>query len=76
MGDDGIESTVLVIGRTAVLDAQRLCPVTDLVLHHLDEARFANPRLPTQYHDMAPAPLGLRPAVPQYTYFVFPSYQT
>jgi hypothetical protein len=65
---------VLVRGRTAVLNPQRGC-ANDLVLHHLDEARFANPRLPTQHHNVAPAGLGLRPAVSQYAHLVLASHQ-
>ena len=45
---------MLVIGGTAVLDAQRR-RTDHLVLHHLDEARFANPRLPTQHYHVTPA---------------------
>jgi hypothetical protein len=55
---------VLVRGQTAVLNPQR-GRADDLVLHDLDEARFANPRLPTQHHDVAAAGLDLRPAFSQ-----------
>lgn len=58
VGDDRIEGAMLVISGTAVLDAQRGC-ADDLVLHHLDEAQFANPDLPTQHHSVAPAGLDL-----------------
>ena len=65
---------MLVIGGTAVLDAQG-GRANDLVLHHLDEARFANPRLPTQHHDLAPARLDLRPALPQQAHLVLAAHQ-
>ena len=65
---------MLVRGGTAVLDPQR-GRADDLVLHHLDEARFANPRLPTQHHNMAPARLDLRPAFSQEAHFVLAAHQ-
>src|SRR5215475_14107989 len=74
MGDDGIEGAVLVRGETAVLNPQRAC-TDDLVLRHLDEARFANPRLSAQYHDVALAGLDLCPSVSQYTHFVLSAHQ-
>ena len=74
MRDHWVEGAVLVIGGTAVLDAQR-GRADDLVLHHLDEARFANPCLPTQHYDVAQAGLDLRPAFSQYAHFMLASHQ-
>src|SRR5262245_18999594 len=65
---------MLVIGGTAVLDSQG-SRTNHLVLYHLDEARFANPRLPTQHHNVTPARLHLRPAVPQEAHLVLASHQ-
>jgi hypothetical protein len=74
MGDYRVENAVLVIGGTAVLDAPR-GHADDLVLRHLHQTRFANPRLPAQHHDVALARLDLRPPVPQEPHFGLAAHQ-
>src|SRR5262245_641672 len=74
MGDHRVESTVLMIGGTAVLDAQR-GRADDLVPQHLHGPRFTNPSFATQQHNLASTGLCLRPALAQERHLVLASYQ-
>src|SRR5262245_40572632 len=74
MGAHRLESNVLVIGRKTILSTQIGC-TDDLGLHYLYQARFANPRLVTQQHDVPPAGLHLRPAVSQEPHLVLAAHQ-
>src|SRR5262245_40394611 len=59
--NDGVQSTVLMIRRTAELKANRTV-LSDMVLEFLDEPRLTNARLATEQHDLAFALCGLLPA--------------
>ena len=75
MIDDGVQSTLLVIGRAAPFDAGvRL--VGDVVFQHLDQPGFANAGLAAdQYHLPEPG-FGLLPAPHQQRHFlVAPDYR-
>jgi hypothetical protein len=60
MLNNGIEGTILVIGRAAKFDASGTLD-QDLLFEHLHQARFANARLPTEQHHLPCTLLGLRP---------------
>ena len=64
MLDDGIERTVLVIGRAAKFDAGGAFG-RDLLFERLHQAGFANAGLTTEQHDLSFAAFGLRPALAQ-----------
>ena len=64
MLNDWIECTVLVIGRAVKFDTGGAFG-HDLLFERLHQARFANPRLTTEQHDLAFAAFRLRPSFPQ-----------
>ena len=66
--NDGIQSSVLIIGRTATLPP-RMCFPCYMFFEHLHEARLANPRLTTQDDHVPHAVLDLGPAFLQQRHF-------
>src|SRR5262245_8423565 len=68
--DDGIQRTVLVIGRAAKLHASRPL-VRKLLFEFLHQPGFANARLATEQYHLPSADFRLVPALPQYSQFYF-----
>jgi hypothetical protein len=74
MVDDGVQSTLLVIGRAAPLNpGVRL--VSDVVFQHLDQTGFAKAGLAAEQHHLPQAGFGLVPAPLQERHFFFAPYE-
>jgi hypothetical protein len=74
MVDHRVEGALLVIGGTAKHQARATLAYGTLT-QHLHQARFANARLPTEQHHLAPAVLAVRPALQEQQHFGLAPYQ-
>ena len=70
----GIEGALLVIGGTAKHQACGAL-ADDTLAQHLHQARFANARLATEQHHLAPAVLAVRPALQEQQHFGLAPHQ-
>ena len=74
MVDDGVEGTLLVIGRPTPLDAD-MGHRGDVLFQHLYQAGFANAGLATEQHHLTHPCCGLIPAPLQECHFFVPPDQ-
>ena len=73
--DHRIQGAVLVIGRTLARRQPRLGLGGHVLLQHLHQARFADPRFAAEQHDLPDPVLDLRPALQQQPHFLLPAHQ-
>src|SRR5262249_5291277 len=69
-----IESTLLVRGQSAALDARMRLPCQGL-LERLRQARFANAGLSAEHHDLALSVFCLPPALPEQCHLLIPAHK-
>jgi hypothetical protein len=73
--DPGIQSGMLVIGRTLARRQPRLRLSGDLLCQHLHQARFADARFAAEQHHLPAAVFDLRPALPQQPNVLLPTHE-